>query len=155
MREAEELSEGQRAFKSALAREAGMVSSLDEPGNVALVLFGGRNSQMGLQPPFEFFRLTQDLPVKRIFLRDHEQAWYHRGVRGAGNSVDEVAERLAQLFVQAKIDKVVMVGNSMGGYAALLFGNLLGATEFSRSPHRHSFRDADELCIATGVGPAR
>ena len=128
MTEAEELIERQREFESALAREAGFVSSLEEPGNVALVLFGGVNNQIGM-PPFEFFRLTQDLPVKRIFLRDHEQAWYHRGVRGAGNSIDEVVECLAQLFVEAKVDKVLMVGNSMGGYAALLFGNLLGATE--------------------------
>ena len=126
MTEAEEPSERQGAFRSALAGETGFVSSLDEPGNVALVLFGGMNNQIGM-PPFEFFRLTQDLPVKRIFLRDHEQAWYHRGVRGAGNSIDEVVECLTQLFVEAKVDKVLMVGNSMGGYAALLFGNLLGA----------------------------
>jgi pimeloyl-ACP methyl ester carboxylesterase len=125
---AEILSERQMAFKSALAGEAGFVSSLDEPGNVALVLFGGINRQIGM-PPFEFFRLTQDLPVKKIFLRDHEQAWYHRGVTGAGNSIDEVAECLGQLLSQAKVDKVVTTGNSMGGYAALLFGNLLGATE--------------------------
>jgi pimeloyl-ACP methyl ester carboxylesterase len=128
MTEAEKLSEEQRAFESALAGDAGFVSSLDEPGNVALVLFGGINKQIGM-PPFEFFRLTQDLSVKKIFLRDHEQAWYHRGVRGAGNSIDEVGERLAELLAQANVDKVVMTGNSMGGYAALLFGNLLGATE--------------------------
>jgi pimeloyl-ACP methyl ester carboxylesterase len=90
MTEAEESSERQGAFRSALAGETGFVSSLDEPGNVALVLFGGINNQIGM-PPFEFFRLTQD--------------------------------------VEAKVDKVLMVGNSMGGYAALLFGNLLGATE--------------------------
>ena len=50
MTEAEELIERQREFESALTREAGFVSSLDEPGNVALVLFGGVNNQIGMRP---------------------------------------------------------------------------------------------------------
>lgn len=76
---------------------------------------------------FEFGRMTEDLGVHRIMVRDHERSWYHRGVRGVGEGIDEVADALEVLIAQAAPERVVMIGASAGGYAAMLFGDRLGA----------------------------
>jgi pimeloyl-ACP methyl ester carboxylesterase len=91
-----------------------------------LVAFGGMRGHVGMLP-FEFFKATGSLPVKRLFVRDLRQAWYHRGIPGHGSTVEEVAESLRGLIADRGVERLVVAGNSAGGYAALLFGTLLGA----------------------------
>ncbi len=99
-----------------------------------LILFGGRKNRVGL-PPFEFFRVTQGIGTKRLFVRDLDQAWYHQGAREAGADIDEVAATLRRALDGQEHDRVVATGLSAGGYAALMFGTLLGVdTVLSFSP---------------------
>jgi len=91
-----------------------------------LLAFGGLVGQIGI-PPFEFFSLTAQVPVKRLFVRDLRQAWYHRGIPGNGSGLGEVADALRRLLSHHEVDRLVVAGASAGGYAALLFGTLLGA----------------------------
>jgi pimeloyl-ACP methyl ester carboxylesterase len=91
-----------------------------------LIAFGGMRGQLGM-PPFEFFKATGAIPVKRLFVRDLRQAWYHRGIPGHGSTIEGVGESLGQLVASHGIERLVVVGNSAGGYAAMLFGTLLGA----------------------------
>jgi pimeloyl-ACP methyl ester carboxylesterase len=91
-----------------------------------LLAFGGMKGKLDI-PPFEFFGLTGEMPIKRLFVRDLKQAWYHRGVRRHGSTIPKVAEHLEQLIASHRIDRLVVVGTSAGGYAALIFGSLLGA----------------------------
>lgn len=102
--------------------------SLDasEDSRTLLLAFGGMVGRIGI-PPFEFFALTGEMPVKRLFVRDLRQAWYHRGVPRHGGSIPEVAESLRAILARHEVDRLVVAGNSAGGYAALLFGALLGA----------------------------
>jgi len=67
------------------------------------------------------------MPLNRIMLRDSRNAWYQYGVAGLGDSVDAVAARLRQMIAAIKPSKVICIGQSMGGYAAILFGMLLQA----------------------------
>jgi pimeloyl-ACP methyl ester carboxylesterase len=112
-------------------------AALDDPGialcadlrgdsHTLLIAFGGIRGQLAV-PPFEFFRATRGIPVKRLFVRDLRQAWYHLGVPGYGTSVEGLAEALRDLLARHDVDRLVVTGNSMGGYAALVFGTLLGA----------------------------
>jgi len=78
-------------------------------------------------PPFEFLSLTGGIPVKRVFVRDLRQAWYHHGLPGQGDGLLDVARVLRELIDGHDVRRVVMAGNSAGGYAALVFGCLLGA----------------------------
>ena len=78
-------------------------------------------------PPFEFFSLAGGMPVKRMFVRDLRQAWYHRGIPRHGGTVPEVAESLRRILARHEVDRLVVAGNSAGGYAALVFGTLLDA----------------------------
>jgi len=91
-----------------------------------LLGFGGMVGKIGI-PPFEFFSLTRSTPVKRLFVRDLRQAWYHRGVAFHGSTLAEVAESLREILERHEIDRLVVAGCSAGGYAALVFGTLLGA----------------------------
>jgi hypothetical protein len=83
---------------------------------------------------FEFAQSLRRVPVKKMFVRDHAAAWYHRGVRDAGPDIDSVAAYLRGLVADAAVDDVVLIGNSAGGYAALLFGALLGGEVHAFSP---------------------
>jgi len=93
-----------------------------------LLAFGGLVGQIGI-PPFEFFSLTAEMSVKRLFVRDPRQAWYHRGIPGHGSGLAGVADALRPLLAHHEVERLVVAGASAGGYAALLFGTLLGAEE--------------------------
>jgi len=93
-----------------------------------LITFGGISGEIGV-PVFEFFKMLSGFPVKKLFLRDIRQAWYQDGVPGFGNTVDEIATHLKGQIAQQGSNRVVMIGNSAGGFAALLFGWLLEVDE--------------------------
>lgn len=91
-----------------------------------LVTFGGFAGGVGI-PPFEFFRMASDLGVCKVFVRDLAQAMYHRSLPGMGRGVDGIAEYVKGLSAEHGIERTVVLGNSGGGYASLLFGALLEA----------------------------
>jgi hypothetical protein len=99
---------------------------LEEQSPTLLVAFGGLNRRLGM-PPFEFMRLIGDMPIKRAFIRDPRQAWYHRGLPGYGDGLEGSRAAVERILATPGIERTVFVGVSAGGYAALLFGGLLGA----------------------------
>jgi hypothetical protein len=66
---------------------------LGSDSTTLLVAFGGMAGQLGM-PPFEFFKATGGIPVKRLFVRDLHQAWYHRGIPGHGDTLVDAAASL-------------------------------------------------------------
>ncbi len=107
-------------------REAPLSSDFGGRSDTLFVAFGGLSGKLGI-PTFEFFKLTEEMPVKRLFVRDLHQAWYHRGIPGHGESIPAAAASLGGLVEGARVERLVVVGVSAGGYAALAFGSLLGA----------------------------
>lgn len=114
----------------------------------ALVAFGGIAGALGM-PPFEFFRIAAGLECKRIFVRDVHQAWYQGGLPGICGDFAGMASFLRDQLACAGVERLVLVGNSMGGFAALLCGVLLRADvvhafspqTFIDSRTRRFFRD--------------
>ncbi|HYJ60051.1 MAG TPA: hypothetical protein VE032_01135 [Actinomycetota bacterium] len=104
------------------------VGFLAEPAGppVTLVAFAGIRGGLGIAP-FEFFRVTEGLGVRRILVRDLDQVWYLRGIRGLGASLPEAAARLRAEIGEGA--RVVLTGNSAGGFAAIAFGAIIGADE--------------------------
>jgi hypothetical protein len=84
-------------------------------------------------PPFDFFgrikKLEQrrGIALNRLLLRDPLNAWYQRGIPGLGTHVDEVVGTLRSLIRSIRPSRVITIGQSMGGYAAIMFGMLLDA----------------------------
>ena len=109
--------------------------SLDEQGDVLevfhqnssrlYVIFGGI-AQGFVLPPFEFIKTLEPLGHSCLFLRDAHQMWYHLGVRGQTNSITHTVEYLKNIIKRSHAQEVIFTGNSMGGYAALLLGSLVG-----------------------------
>jgi hypothetical protein len=118
----------QGSFRRELVRAPSEPMSFDmERGSdTLLIAFGGMRGQLGM-PPFEFFKATGRIPVKRLFVRDLRQAWYHRGIPGHGETIDAVAASLLAIVQREGVRRLVVAGNSAGGYASLVFGTLLGA----------------------------
>jgi hypothetical protein len=106
--------------------DADPVIFTDADSDVLLVAFGGMNRQIGI-PPFEFMKLTGSIPVKRLFIRDPRQAWYHRGLPDRSSTLEQTLGVLRELTGGA--ERLIVTGNSAGGYAALLFGSLLDADQ--------------------------
>jgi hypothetical protein len=88
------------------------------------ILFGGIAAALGM-PPFEFYNSSRILKDNKIFLRDLAQSWYQRGLPGIGKSAYDVAQYLKKKIKNYEPDQIYFVGNSMGGYAAILFASLL------------------------------
>ncbi len=78
---------------------------------------------------YEWQNITKSKKIEQrvsrfIFLRDVHKQWYVEGINKAVNTVDKVFDLLKDLTIGYE---VITVGNSAGGYAAVLFGCLLAA----------------------------
>lgn len=102
-------------------------ADLEAESGTLVVAFGGLAGGLGI-PPFEFMAaIDSEFSVKRAFVRDRHALWYQRGVEGLGSNVGETAAGLRKLVHTADVGRVVFIGCSSGGYAALLFAALVGA----------------------------
>ncbi|MBR9921786.1 MAG: hypothetical protein GYB31_13180 [Bacteroidetes bacterium] len=93
-----------------------------------LIVFSGVGLGIGV-PYFEFLRTVEEFNVLKIFVRDNRKSWYHGGIIGLGDTIDESLPPLKKLIRESGAKKVVTLGNSMGGYAAILYAVLLEADE--------------------------
>ena len=89
-----------------------------------LVSFGGIRHGLGM-PVFEFFNSISDIQCDKVFFRDFSQAWYQKGVDSELNHIDEIIQYLKKIMNSNRYENVCFLGNSMGGYAAILFGSIL------------------------------
>lgn len=88
------------------------------------IIFGGLKAGVGM-PPFEFVKAANILTEHKIFVRDFSQAWYHRGLPGISNNLTETSDYLRERINTYKPEETVLIGNSMGGFAAILFASML------------------------------
>lgn len=89
-----------------------------------MIAFGGVNGRLGGIPPFEFVRISAPSNARRVFVRDPRERYYHAPIRGLGSTIPTAARTIARLRGDGPL---LLVGNSAGGYAALLFGALVDA----------------------------
>jgi hypothetical protein len=89
-----------------------------------IVAFGGLVPKLGGIPAFEFLRYLSSTykDVDMIFYFDQHQSWYHRGIGGISTNIKGTVLHLNNLI--KGYDKVIFIGVSAGGYAAILFGSL-------------------------------
>ncbi len=93
-----------------------------------VVAFGSRHVNKDTIP-FEWIRTLEHLPAAKIYVRDIYQLWYQKGLPGIAGSPEGVRDYLCRLIAGQDINRIVTIGGSMGGYAALLFGSLMEADE--------------------------
>lgn len=117
-------------FESRLKDKTSSIAvDFDTTKNVLLIAFAGMGHELGF-PMFEFNNITSGLKnINKIYLRDLHNLWFHRGLPSVGENIESIADFLRQYTTHPSTQRIVIFGNSGGGYAALLFGDLLQASE--------------------------
>ena len=109
--------------------------------NNLLVSFAGIRQGLGI-PSVEFRESIKDMQCDKIFITDPQQAWYQFGVSPSLNNINKTATYLRKIIEQHKYEKVCFIGNSMGRYAAILFGILLNVNSvYAFPPPKKTFID--------------
>ncbi|HFU74844.1 MAG TPA: hypothetical protein ENK66_01220 [Arcobacter sp.] len=91
-----------------------------------IIAFSGMMTQLGM-PRAEFFKtLSLHDHINVLFIKDFKQSWYLNGLLGLTNNVEETTEFIKQI-IPVETKKIITLGTSSGGYAALLFAELLQA----------------------------
>lgn len=90
-----------------------------------IVSFAGHGLKYGGVPKIEFanFLQTHFSHIDAQFYIDNTCSSYHHGIQGISRNIDETVEYLRKQF--EGYDRVICLGASAGGYAAILFGSLL------------------------------
>ena len=99
----------------------------DRPPATLLIAFGGLASKLDGIPPFEFLSALAEQSARRVFVRDLDQAWYQEGVRGVASNLADTTDALRAIVEEAQPTRVVTLGVSAGGFAAIYFGCQLRA----------------------------
>lgn len=73
---------------------------------------------------FELEHLIANLSCPALMLRDNSKRWFLGGVHGFGTCSEDIIQSLRLLGTKYEC---YTIGVSMGGYAALLYGQLIGA----------------------------
>jgi len=103
------------------------------PGEILVIAFGFVS--WDARPDFDFYGRLKKLEqasgrhLNKILVRDSGNSWYHRAIAGLGEHPDDTVETLRALVAEIRPSKVVTIGQSMGGYAAVMFGLLLGVEQ--------------------------
>ncbi|MCW2778403.1 MAG: hypothetical protein JWN17_2128 [Frankiales bacterium] len=115
-------------------------------GGPLLVVLSGLAPE-GQEPAFEGRGLCRRLGVNGLLLRDHSRSWFLRGVRGTGDDLEAVAAAVRAHVAATAPSRVVLMGNSAGGYAAIALASLLEEVDevvalVPRSGLTHEVNDA-------------
>lgn len=73
---------------------------------------------------FEWYKTRVHYGYKHIFIRDIQKQWYLGGINSRINSPQKL---LSFLKEETKGFRIIMIGSSAGGFASVLYGQLLNA----------------------------
>ena len=111
------------------ARRAGAITFVRPASNQLFFVYTGRARGVGVNP-IDFFAQTRLLERNVVVLQDRHRAFYHRGVSAAVPSFDALLGWLTAFRDSLPhVRRVFCLGTSVGGYAALLSGHLLGVEQ--------------------------
>jgi pimeloyl-ACP methyl ester carboxylesterase len=109
------------------ADRSDLLASLTMPAesDTAIVAFSNKLLRPGR---FHFENLLETFPnASRLLIRDPGESWYNGGLPGIGETVEEIAAWTKRELDALDARRVVTIGTSMGGYAAILFGCMISA----------------------------
>ncbi|MYZ46566.1 tetratricopeptide repeat protein [Propylenella binzhouense] len=92
-----------------------------------LIVFPGLHNQFGNLPYGYLDVLLSELPANIVYLRDLGQTAFLDGTRGLGESEPAMADSLKRMAGELAAPRIVTLGSSIGGFAAIRYGARLGA----------------------------
>ncbi|MGS0466416.1 hypothetical protein ACU8V3_04030 [Cobetia marina] len=90
-----------------------------------IIAFGGMLTSLGM-PRKEFFGSAFNSDNNFIFLKDFWQCWYQKGLLGVADGIDSTVEYIKNILPNTT-KRIICIGTSSGGFAAILFSELLKA----------------------------
>jgi acyl carrier protein len=114
-----------------------------ENARVLVIAFTGFGGRLGFRP-YDFMALTGALAYSRILVRDPFRAWYHRGLGGDVTSFLDLTHLLQSHARALGPETIITIGNSSGGYAALLSGHLMKA-DYAHALSPQTYLDARNI----------
>ena len=100
-------------------------------GAPLVISFGFYNA--ATPPAFDFYgrlkklELISGRPLNKLLLRDPRRLWYLTGIAGLSHDVPSTVAALRDHIARINPSCIITLGQSMGGFAAILYGVLLGA----------------------------
>lgn len=114
-------------LRSVVKDDGGEILSapMEEPAPLALI-FTGLADQASM-PLFVFDRCLAALGVSALYLRDKQRFGFLRGLRSVGAGRDETIARLSAMIGEVAPTRLLTIGASVGGHAAVCYGAELRA----------------------------
>jgi hypothetical protein len=109
-----------------------------------IIAFTGMDDRLFLRV-YDFFEATKGAGYSRILLRDKHRLWYHHGIDRRRRDFSAVLEYLQSEIKLLRPQKLMCIGTSSAGYAALVAGYLLGAD------YVHAFAPQTLLDVSIGT----
>lgn len=100
------------------------IDIVDKDKKTTIVFFAGIAGGLGV-PQYEFVTLSKSLDCNIIFVKDDKQLWYSKAGDGPNGNVNNMVQVIDTELKKLNSSKIVFCGNSMGGYAALLFSRFI------------------------------
>lgn len=94
--------------------------------SVLIIAFTGFGDKLHMGV-FEFFDATKSTKYSRILLRDQFGVWYHHGINKQIRDFPQLIDHLNAQAKRLKPKKIICIGTSAGGYAAMVVGHHLPA----------------------------
>ena len=100
---------------------------LEDNGQKTLIVFFASDGISSIDVPrFNFFNLFKEIKsFDKLYLRDLKRNYFIDGLGGTTNNFLETKNFIKEIISSKCYETVLSVGSSSGGYAAILFGNLL------------------------------
>ena len=101
----------------------------DNKSNILLISFGSMGAKAFDEdriPSFNFYRLFEnDKSFDKLFIRDIKREFYLNGLKNTTKNFQETIDLIKELTSVKNYRKIVAIGASAGGFAAILYGQLL------------------------------
>lgn len=109
-----------------------IIKEFNDKSNMLYIFFGGINARIGM-PPFEFYNSAKIIDENKVFVRDFSQSWYQSGLKGTSINIQETVKCIETIVHEIQPEHIFFVGNSMGGFAAIMFSELTNLGGISTS----------------------
>lgn len=116
------------SYKNIRNTNSSIILDINNDSKILIIVFGGIRGKLPF-PVFEFFNTLNKYKINKMFVRDLNQAWYTKGLKGICNDAYGVKKYLDDKIKEINPTKTIFIGNSAGGYAAILFGVLCDINE--------------------------
>lgn len=101
------------------------IETINKNSTITLFAFGGMTHGLSM-PPKEFFKSLVHNNINIIFVKDFKQCWYQKGLLGKTTDIESSIEYLKNIIPKTT-EKLIAIGASAGGYAAIRYGIALNA----------------------------